>query len=179
MKKCYVVVSVDKDNDREISETANLYMDVWREWPWLENNWKKNEVIQEIIVASERADSICFLSKLAKRIIGFSWGYFVGKEQLREISGDTCLDYIFGDNEKVFYISELGVQIGHRHLGAGADISGKLIESALRMDANSFVLRTDIKAFPARGLYTKLGFAELPIFDRKHKCRSYWFKKVG
>jgi len=179
VKNDYYIVSARDGKQGEISQAANLYCAVWREWPWLENDWTKDVVIKEIRAVAQRADMICFFSKLHQELVGFSWGYFVTKEQLRKISGDICLDYIFGDADKVFYVSELGVKMTHRRYGVGADITGKLMESALRKGASVFVLRTDIKAFPARGLYAKLGFIELSIQDQKYQYRTYWLKKIS
>jgi len=179
MKKDYYVVSASSDKEKEIFQAAKLYGDVWREWPWLENQWDSSAVTQEIMTVAEKNDAICFFSKLATEVVAFSWGYFVTKDQLRKISGSTNLDYIFESNEMVFYFSELGVEISHRCEGAGADLTEKLIESATRKGAKIFVLRTDIKALPARNLYSKFGFVELPINDQKYKFRTYWLKKVS
>ena len=179
MQNDYCVVSAREGKQGEISQAADLYCNVWREWPWLENNWTRNTIIQEIIDVAQEDDAICFFSKLYQELVGFSWGYFVSKEKLRKISGDMCLDYIFGDNDKIFYVSELGVKMAHRCCGVGADITGKLMESAGRKGATVFVLRTDIKALPARSLYAKLGFIELPVSDRKYKYRTYWLKKIS
>jgi predicted N-acetyltransferase YhbS len=176
MKEKYFVVSADKNRTGEISQAAVLYCDVWREWPWLENQWTVAEIAQEIGEVAGDAETICFFGKLSQGVVAFSWGSFVSCEQLRSISGVMALDYISQETKKVFYLSELGVDIMHRQEGIGAEISEKLIESASRRGVQTFILRTDIKAFPARKLYAKLGFVELPIFDQKHQWRSYWLK---
>lgn len=179
MKNIYCVVSASSNKKEEISQAARLYCNVWREWPWLENDWEKETVAQEIAAVAERSDAVCFFSKLADDLVGFSWGYFVTQDQLREISGGTDLDHVFQENLNVFYISELGVEMNHRREKAGADLTEKLIESAMRKGAGIFVLRTDAKAFPARGLYAKLGFVELSISDQKYRFRTYWLKKTS
>jgi ribosomal protein S18 acetylase RimI-like enzyme len=179
MKSDYYVVSASGGKEEEILQAAKLYGDVWREWPWLENQWDSGAVAQEIRAVAEKSDAICFLSKLATEVVAFSWGYFVVQDQLRKISGSTDLDYIFENNVRVFYVSELGVGMAHRREGAGADLTEKVIESAIRQGASMFILRTDIKALPARSLYSKLGFVELSINDQKHQFRTYWLKKVS
>ena len=179
MKSDYYVVSASGGKEKEILQAAKLYGDVWREWPWLENQWDSDTVAQEIMTVAEKSDAICFFSKLATEVVAFSWGYFVTQEQLGKISGSSDLVYIFENNNRVFYVSELGVDIAHRREGAGADLTEKLIESAIRQGASMFILRTDIKALPARSLYSKLGFVELPINDQRYQFRTYWLKKVS
>lgn len=179
MKNVYQIVSADGRRKKEILQVAKLYCSVWREWPWLENDWKKEVVAQEIAAVAQRRDAVCFLSKIGEDVAGFSWGYFVTRQQMAKISGGADLSGIFEKKDNVFYISELGVDILHRREKAGAELTEKLMESARRKGASAFILRTDLNAFPARGLYLKLGFKELPVRDKKYQFRTYWLKRAS
>lgn len=150
---------------------ASLYCEIWKEAPWNEN-WIAKKVLKSIKNQSKRGGFDGFIALSNDKVIGFAWGYLVSRDNIRVISGDKKLDFVFSNNEKVFYLAELGVSYRFRKKGIG----GKLTDILLSKISQNIILRTDKRANRAKKLYFKKGFKELAVNDNRHKDRIYWFK---
>lgn len=168
-----------RPNSTFLKNCASLYCEIWKEPPWNEDFWTTPEVMREIKSDLNRKQSKGFIARstvpaMPPKIIGFTWGYEVTEEEMRLISGTAQMDNFFKDGNRVFYINELGVSSDARVKGVGLQLSSNLLDWT---EANGFMtilLRTDLRAMPARTLYARLGFVELDVIDAKEQQRSYW-----
>lgn len=103
-----------------------------------------------------------------------AWGYYVNADELAKIAGHRELDYIFKIYDRVFYLAELGVISNHRGKKIGKRLTEIILKALQMRGFQAVVLRTDRQAVPARSLYTKSGFNELPVDDKNHPNRNYW-----
>jgi len=174
MKKVKIV-RIPIENEEFLRKCAELYCEIWKEPPWNENFWTAEGVIEDIRKQIKRLNAIGFLALQGGNVIGFTWGYEVDKEDLREISGVEALGILFEKGGRVFYIDELGVSSLFRRRRIGEHLSRILITTVQNScGIRCFILRTEIKAVAARNLYAKLGFRELSIRDAEHSQRTYW-----
>jgi ribosomal protein S18 acetylase RimI-like enzyme len=157
-------------------EAAELYCQVWKESPWNEDFWIASKVQEDMKKEFSKKSASAFfaLDEKSGAVIGFSWGYEISKKEMRSISNGNILDDLFDDQEKCFYIDDLGVNSQYRAKGVGRKLSELLIGSAKRNGIGKIILRTDEKALSARNLYTKLGLRELSARDLKYPERTYW-----
>lgn len=170
---------LDLEKEKVLRKCAELYCQIWKEPPWNEDFWTVEGVIEDIKKQMKRPNAIGFLSLHGEEVVGFTWGYEVSKDNLREISGVEVLDVLFEKGNRVFYIDELGVASLFRKMGIGEQLSKSLIATVLNScEIRRFTLRTDIKAIAARNLYIKLGFRDLSIRDAEHSTRTYWFLEL-
>ena len=173
-------IGLDKASLPLLKSCAELYCKIWREPPWNENFWNTADVLASIQKELSRNCSRGFLSVGPdNEVIGFTWGYQVDQEEMRTISGHAKLNPFFQNGELVFYIDELGVDPVCRLKGMGKFLSRALLAWAADTGHNTALLRTDIKADPARTLYAKLGFKELDILDSREHQRSYWYLRIN
>lgn len=160
-------------------EVAKLYCQIWEEPPWNEHFWTTERVISDIQKEKAKPWATMFIAEtMNDGCIGFTWGYEVSPEDLREISGANALDKIFARGKKVFYIDELGVKPTVRNRGIGKKLSRALVERARDIGCTSIVLRTDVEAQAARAVYAKIGFKEMDVHDAQYEKRTYWLKKL-
>lgn len=179
MKSGIKIVKANLDSGQEdlFKQCAKVYCQIWKEPPWNEDFWKPEQVIQDIKQELTMPDAQCLMA-IDKSVIGFTWGYSVDKEVLRDISQGNKLDILFSNQVKVYYIDELGVSPGYRKMGIGGVLTSQLIKCA-KSDGNSvIVLRTDKQAIAAKIVYTKLGFIEYPISDTRYPDRTYWVLEI-
>ena len=165
-----------------IKKCAHLYCEIWREPPWREDFWVPGKVVEDIMSQMNKSDSKFFLACSPAfpdpEVVGFTWGYRVTVEEMREICASDQMDMLFSDGKAVFYIDELGVALSHRKKGLGKKLSGLLLDSLNPGKLHRITLRTDIAAIAARTLYTKIGFRELPAKDANYPDRTYWVKEL-
>lgn len=173
------VERLDVKNEEILRKCARLYCQIWKEPPWNEDFWTVEGVIEDIKKQMKQPNAVGFLALHRGEVVGFTWGYEVSKEDLREISGVEALDVLFKKGSRVFYIDELGVDSSFRKRGIGEQLSKVLIATARNScEIRSFTLRTNIEAVAARNLYVKLGFRDLSIRDAEHSQRTYWFLEL-
>ncbi len=195
---------LEKSNEENIFlSIAKCYCDIWKEPPWCEDFWKPEEVSCELITQMskkgaigifviEYQDKIRFeiyrgrynftykppgLSVLVKKVIGFSWGYSISRNEIYNLSGKSENEWqekniYFGDSS-YFYIDELGVNKDFRRGGYGDAITQIMLRTAIKGNNNSVLLRTDVDAVPAVNLYQKCGFKLSGVRDKEHKNREY------
>jgi len=174
------VERLDVKKEEVLRKCAELYCQIWKEPPWNEDFWTVEGVIEDIRKQMKRSNAVGFLALHREEVVGFTWGYEVSKEDLREISGVEALDVLFEKGNRVFYIDELGVASLFRKRRIGEQLSRSLITAVQNhCEIRRFTLRTDIKAIAARNLYIKLGFSDLSIRDAEHSKRTYWFLELS
>lgn len=161
-----------------LSECADTYCGVWAEPPWEEYDWDKAEVERELRDASLDPTTLFFASMLKGKVNGFTLGYPLDSDGLRMKCGGNQLDGLSRGYPQLFYVAELGVAADSRNLGTGSLLSGTLLEKAEKRGFTRFILRTDLMADPARGLYAKLGFVDTGIADSNHPSRTYWVRDI-
>jgi N-acetylglutamate synthase-like GNAT family acetyltransferase len=150
-----------------------VYQRMWRDAPWYEN-WNMPDVIAEMQTYTHKQLPQFILAHSENRLLGFSSGYFVTREQLAEKAGHDQLAYLFADDSMVFYLAEVGVVKGLRQNGIGRDLLNQLVVYALSQGASKLVART--KAFEAIQLIQKLGFCPTGIYDASDPQRQYFVK---
>jgi len=168
----------DEITEKAIIDCANLYCQIWQEPPWNEFFWKPEKVAATIYEVLQRTGSAALLAVSAdnREILGFTWGFPVDREALRRISGGKSLDSLMPEKKKLFYIAELGVAKKNRKTKIGSELTKELLQVA-RRKFPATILRTDLDAKPARSLYRRLGFREMPIRDSDFSNRTYWIKR--
>lgn len=166
--------------DRQLAlACAEIYCRIWKEPPWNEDFWNPSDVLDSLRQQLSEPLSVCWLALSPKKqVIGFSWGYGVSRDAMRKISGNDQLDRFFDSDKPIFYISELGVDPDQRLKGVGRTLTDKLIAHSKDQECERIMLRTDVRAIPARALYSNLGFIELANRDSAHKMRTYWTTEI-
>jgi ribosomal protein S18 acetylase RimI-like enzyme len=158
---------------------AELYCRIWKEPPWNEDFWRPEDVMINFRKDLAMPEASCWFSTNdSDGLLGFSWGYEVDSKGLNKVVGDDRLEYLFEHDSKLFYVSELGVDADKRQKGVGKRLTQLLLSDALAAGFRYTILRTDLRATPARTLYSHLGFQELPILDSRHASRSYWLLQM-
>lgn len=180
-------VEILKFDNRDLNKLmyksyAELYCKIWREDPWLEFFWTVDGVKDDLKKHLKLPGAQIFLALLTnnkdRKVVGFTLGQTVGLNDMRKISSSKKLDYLFVDSQTAFYINELGIDPDFRGYGLGRALSERLIKQAKRLGHSQIILRTDLRSIPARTLYARLGFKELPIIDGVETKRSYWLLSV-
>lgn len=131
-----------------IQQCVKLYCEIWKEPPWHEE-WDEKRVFKDIEKELNEPFAKMILALVNKQVIGFTWGYLIEKNKLRQISGAEDLDFVFNKNSKVYYIDELGVNILYRGKGIGKDLTDNLLLAMPRI-INKIILRIDKNAESAR-----------------------------
>ena len=175
----------DLRNDHEgfiISNIAALISEVFSEPPWSES-FSSSRLMFGLGVEMMRKCSILVvaMNKKDSSVVGYILGQEIFKDQsddrdqtLFKISGRRDLDYLFANNQRVFYVSGIGVARQYRGQGLAESLSSELIHELRRLKFNYRLGRTDINAISMRKLYVKQGFQELSVHDVTYPSRSYW-----
>lgn len=157
---------------------ANLYCQIWKEPPWLEDFWKSEEVLADMEKQLNKSGSICvFAEANNSQVVGFTWGYNVSQSDARDMCGNDNLDFIFNGG-KVFYVDELGVDRLFRNHGIGKLLTGEIIKLAKENGIKTVILRTSILAESAKTVYKEMNFSDLYIRDEKYPDRTYWSRDL-
>ena len=169
---------IENPTGRHVAECAEVYCGVWAEPPWDEYEWNLAEVESELAAASSDPATIFFASRVAGKLNGFTLGYPLNIDGLRQKCGGNQLAPLMdGGYGLAFYVAELGVSRESRHIGTGSILSHRLLEAAEQRGFFRFILRTDVEADAARALYTKLGFRNTGIADTNFPSRTYWLRE--
>jgi ribosomal protein S18 acetylase RimI-like enzyme len=163
----------------EFVKLLELYCEIWKEPPWNENFWTPEMVRDDLMSQMAKTGAVGYVVMddyivSDPKIIGFSWGYQVIKEEMRTISGGEKLDFLFLENKIIFYVDELGVSAKYRQEGCGRRLTSELLIKAKNKGASVALLRTEKEANAARRLYKNSGFQELPVSDLNYPGRTYW-----
>jgi len=168
------IVKISGTDEQLIGEMAQLYCEIWKEPPWNEDFWKVEEVSREIHAHLLCPHAIVMAALEKGKIIGFSWGKSVNKQELKVISSEANLDCVFKDEAQVFYVNELAVNKKARNRNVGSMLAQCLVNKANKSGFRKICLRTDQKAVAAQRVYLKIGFCDLAIKDGRHSQRTYW-----
>ncbi|MEK9185131.1 MAG: GNAT family N-acetyltransferase [Patescibacteria group bacterium] len=158
-----------------LKQWAGLYCELWKEPPWNEDFWQPESVAEDFRKEMNNTHALAFLAIHEERVVGFTHGYSVSKDELRLISGNDLLDELFVECERIYYVDELGVAINYRGKNIATRLTQALIQGSIKNGISSVTLRTDTQAVAARHVYEKLGFREFEIHDAAHPTRTYWF----
>ncbi|MFA7244298.1 MAG: GNAT family N-acetyltransferase [Patescibacteria group bacterium] len=158
----------------QLKKVAELYCQVWAEPPWDEYDWDLAEVETELSEASSDPATAFFVSMVRGEVNGFTIGYPMDKTALAAKAGGEQLGHLCEDRRQVFYVAELGVAKESRCHGTGIMLSELLSARARSLGYSRLILRTHIKAAPARALYARLGFVDTGIPDANYPDRTYW-----
>jgi ribosomal protein S18 acetylase RimI-like enzyme len=172
----YTEVLLDNLSHEKAIMCAELYCQIWKEPPWLEDFWKSDKVLDDMKKQLSKDSSICIFAETINPhlcIVGFTWGYVVSQADMRSICGNNSLDFIFNGG-KVFYVDELGVSASHRNCGIGKSLTKELINLVKEKLIKTAVLRTNVLAESARTVYREMGFVDLKISDKKYSDRTCW-----
>ena len=168
--------SISKD---ALMAWANLYCEIWKEPPWNEDFWKSVDVIADFQKEMRNPHAEAFLSFAEQKVVGFTHGYSVSKDELGVIAGSNLLDGLFEKSDRLYYVDELGVQKDYRGQGMAMSLSRELMRAAhVYHGIQKTVLRTDTEAIPARKVYCALGFKEVTVHDAKYPNRTYWIHSL-
>jgi len=179
MKNVSVVeVNINTIDARTLQQWAECYCEIWKEPPWLEDFWKPEDVIADFRKEMARKHSVAFLALNEGSVVGFTHGYSVGRDELKDIAGSDLLDGLFKENERLFYVDELGVVAKYRGNRISLKLTKALLRAAYVKGLCDIVLRTDIKADAARHVYEELGFTELNVHDAAYPDRTYWLCRL-
>lgn len=172
----YSVIDLITTDEADMAAAAALYCRVWQEPPWLEMNWRSDEVQRDFEETLQKPGSHAFLAVSGRDVVGFSSGWTLPREDLTRRSAGK--PELFGfDGRPIFYIAELASSGSRRHLGIGRNLLGRLLEAAGNDDHRQFLTRTHVDAEPARRLYSSLGFEETVIADIDYQDRTYWVRR--
>lgn len=175
-----------------VEEWAALSHIVFGEPPW-DENLKVLRLILGVGIDIMRENARAFsASTNSGRHIGHTLGYEVfrlgqgdsRRPSLEEISGTNEMTHLF-NRGRLFYIDTFAVHPGFRRrrqrtgeVGVGERLSTAIIDAVRGDGFAGVVLRTDVEAEAARGIYTKLGFQDLGIHDREEQTRTYWMLEL-
>ena len=172
-----------------VEQWVALTLIAFGEPPW-NNNLRILRLTLGIGIDIMRDNARAFVARtVSGRHVGHTLGYEVfrvsqrdpQKPSLEEISGTNAMDYLFGKG-RLLYIDTFAVHPGFRRMrlrtgevGVGERLAEALIESARSDGFAGVILRTDIRADPAKKLYAKIGFRDLGIYDVEETSRTYWY----
>ena len=169
-----------------VEQIAALAYQAFREPPWTES-LEGPRLHFGLGVDLTRRGAVAHIAKTrdSNKIIGYLLGYEVLRESkdprdltLSEISGSDALDYLFEGEKRVFYGDTLCVAPGFRRQHIAERLFMALIQ-VLREEGFTYHLGdTDITAKAPRGLFTKLGFQELPVHNIFYPQRTYWLLRL-
>lgn len=145
---------------------VKLYKEVWKEPPWNEFFWTDEMVNEDVNYALKQKDFIGKLALSSNNVKGFTWGYFLPKENFQ-----------FLDLKEAVYIDELAVRKDFRKMGIGTRLTDMLISDAKKLGYETVTLRTDISG-GAYKFYLDLGFNDIKIRDPKYSERTYMRKTI-
>lgn len=166
-----------KDMEKELAKTGAEGFIAWKYGELEESGSEEDRLLLHALTFMPHNLSNPMIPKKErgqKNVIGFTWGYPVNKRELREISGNNLLDYVFSETKAVFYIDELAVASKERGQNIGNELNKRLIIAAKSQGIKTMVLRTDKKAVAAKSLYSKMKFVDLGINDAAYPDRTYW-----
>jgi len=159
---------------------------------WVRRPWRYNYTVERLLwglgrnMAKPFAKPYAALGKEGD-VIGFTLGYEVFKDDLRDISQGRDLDWLFSSlwkdwisrffriPRKVFYIVEFGVDPSRQGEGVGQSLVAALLNSVQGEGIfKAIVLRTEEEALAARHIYSRTGFQELNVRDGGYSGRTWW-----
>lgn len=156
-----------------IESLAITYCQVFNTKPWNEN-WQTNEVLEMLDEAKTLNGFQGTVAVTENKVVGFSWGYLLNREQMQKKSGQDELDYLFKKVSTVFYGAELAVLEEYRRYGIGKKLSKTRLMAAKQAGAKIAVIRTDKNAKDAESCHASIGFKKLEIADANFPNRFYW-----
>lgn len=163
------VSELDFADEKSVEELAVLYCETWKEPPWNEFHWQKEQVVRDIAV--EKRNDIWLVAKTNGPIIGFAAGRIVNAIDREELKGGGI-----ALPEATAFITEIGVRPYARLCGLGRELNGLLVRHFKLIGTESIVART--KAAGAIRIFESAGFEKTPVSMPSDPDRFYWILKI-
>lgn len=174
---------VRRDQSGNLPEAwSRLTRDEFAKAPW-DENYDVTRLSAGLGIDLSRLNAVAFAAQTKEG--GFHMGHVLGYElykysdppriaSLQDISGTAELDEEF-DKGRLFYIDSIVV----REVSQGARIGRELLQTLIRKvqlcyGITRFILRTHVEAYPARKLFSRVGFQETDVHDKEDANRTYW-----
>ena len=173
------VFGIDRDleiNGQLLHSAVDLYCQVWQEEPWNEFDWDIKEVIADLSLIPKKPGGILILAEVNGRVVGLTAGWQISAKEVADRTGQADLEDEYSSQKAIFYIAELCTDIRLRGRGIGTRLCEELFREATQSGFDFFILRTHVKAEPARRIYSGFGFTELPYADVNYHDRTYWVR---
>jgi ribosomal protein S18 acetylase RimI-like enzyme len=143
----------------------------------LEDYWTEEDVKSDIRYAGEKSWNSILVASYRGKIIGFTWGYTLQKEDFPFLGSFSWII----DCSQGIYVDEVATAPSARGRGVATALERRLFEEAEKSGFKSVVLRTDERNSAAMNLYKKLGFKPLEektgrVYDPKFSSRIYLAK---
>ena len=170
-----------KGRDQLMGKVAELYAEIFKEKPWVEN-FQPDEVMKFMIEQFYKPRTVIALAAVKNRkVVGFSWMYEIFEDDLKEDTRYSSeLGFLFEGQKRVFYLQEIGVKKELRRQDIGEKLAHKILKKAKAKGANFIVLSTNSKARSAQSLFSKVGFQNSGIVrPPKELGRAYWTLQLG
>lgn len=131
--------------------------------------WSSEEITSDLESALKKESPIALVAE-AGSIAGFTWGYKLPGGQFPFLEGKI--------EEPIVYMDEMAVAGNERKKGIGFALGKKFLEEVARRGFQYSLLRTDINNPASMGLFGKLGYRKVGIFDPDYPSRVYMEAKI-
>lgn len=126
--------------------------------------WSSEEITGDLESALKKESPIVLVAETGS-IAGFTWGYKLPSWQFPFIEGKIA--------QPTVYMDEMAVAGNERRQGIGLALGNKFLEEVASRGFRSSLLRTDINNPASMGLFGKLGYRNVGIFDPGYPSRVY------
>ncbi len=155
--------------DTDLEDLVRVYRKAFAEPPWNEK-WSDEEVKKDLEYAKSQRNPLILVAQRRSAFLGFTWGYSLPLEKFPFLEGRV--------SARSIYMDEIAVDPKFREKGVGEKLAAKFSRySSLEFD--EIVLRTDENNSASIGLFTKLGFTQIGVYDPKFPSRLYLKRKLG
>lgn len=131
--------------------------------------WSSKDITNDLESALKKESPIVLVAEIGF-IMGFTWGYKLPKGQFPFLEERIV--------QPAVYMDEMAVAGNERKKGIGFALGNKFLETVVRSGFQSSLLRTDINNSASMGLFGKLGYRKLGIFDPDYPSRVYMEVKL-
>ena len=160
-------------------EAAKLYCPVFKGSPWNEH-FTVPQVMAIMNEQFKRNNIIALATILDGALVGFAWMYQIFKNDLkRGTRFSPKLKDFFENQNKVFYLQEVGVKEEFRRQHIGERLIQEIIKRGKEKGGELVILSTNCEAKAITAMIQKIGFKNTGITRPPKKLgRSYWMLKL-
>jgi len=137
-----ITYDVLKDEHKE--EVANVYSITFSRAPWY-SNYTPKDTLGFLEDAMRRKGFICLVAKLADKVVGFSWGFLVPDEDVRNITFTKIRKMLSDkgiDADTCFYGAVTAVLPDFQRRGIGTELITRRTELAREHGVTGLLNRT-------------------------------------
>ena len=164
-----IFTSIRQYRKQDLSQLIEIYKSAFAEPPWNET-WSSEEIIKDLNFALSQEKNIILVAEQKDKLLGFAWGYKIPLEEFPFLKGQI--------NSSSNYLDEIAVKGDQRNKKIGLMLGRTYLNFVEKQGLKEVILRTDINNKASLGLFKKLKFEELNIFDPKYDQRRYFSKKI-